>query len=180
MPEIQWSEIFTFTVSPFELMIRGTLIYFFLFCLFRFFVRRDAGSLSVSDLLVIVIIADAAQNGMSGEYRSVIDGAVLIGTIIFWNAVLNFLSFHYAPIHRFVVPRPVCLVKDGIPQRHALHRQLITTDELNEMLRQHEIEDILQVKRAYLEPDGQITVIRKEGDKQSSSQGGTSTMPPGA
>lgn len=174
MPEIEWSEMFTFTVSPFELMIRGTLIYFFLFCLFRFFVRRDTGSLSVSDLLVIVIIADAAQNGMSGEYRSIVDGAVLIATIISWSVLLNFLSFHFRPVHRFVVPHPVCIVKDGVRQRDALRRELITTDELNEMLRQHEIEDISQVKRAYLEPDGQITVIRREGK----AQGGASTMPP--
>lgn len=179
MPEINWSEMFAFTVSPFELIIRGTLIYFFLFCLFRFFVRRDMGSLTVSDLLVVVIIADAAQNGMSGEYKSITDGAILIATIIFWSGFLDFLSYHFPLIHRFVVPAPICIVKDGVIQRRALRRELITRDELNEMLRQHEIEDVSEVKRAFLEPDGQITVIRKEGAKQ----GTASTMPsepPGA
>ena len=47
---------------------------------FRIF-RRDAGSLSVSDLLVVVLIADAAQNGMAGEYRSLTEGAIVVGTI---------------------------------------------------------------------------------------------------
>lgn len=178
MPDIDWSELFTFTVSPFELIIRGTLIYLFLFCLFRFFVRRDAGSLSVSDLLVVVIIADAAQNAMSGEYRSIADGVVLITTIICWSVLLNFLGFHFKPIRRFLLPPPICIVKDGVKQQRNLRRELITSEELNEILRLHEIEHLSEVKRAYLEPDGQITVIRQEGKKS-----GASTMPreaPGA
>jgi uncharacterized membrane protein YcaP (DUF421 family) len=161
--------MFTFTVSPLELMIRGTLIYLLLFLLFRFVARRDAGSLSVSDLLVLVIIADAAQNAMAGEYKSVVDGAVLICTIIGWSVLLNFLSYRSKTIRRFVVPSPICLVKDGIKQRKNLRRELITDDELYEMLREHEVEDLSEVKLAYLEPDGAITVMKKEGTKNQGS-----------
>ena len=78
MPPIDWSQLFTFTVSPIELVVRGTLTYFFLFCLFRFVVHRDVGGLGISDLLVLVIIADASQNAMAGEYKSIVDGFVLI------------------------------------------------------------------------------------------------------
>lgn len=174
MPDIEWAQIFTFTISPFEMIIRGTLIYLLLFVLFRFVVRRDAGSLSVSDLLVVVIIADAAQNGMSSDYKSVADGAVLILTIIGWSLLLNYLGFHFKPIRKLVVPHPICVVKDGVRLRQNLRRELITDEELNEMLRQHDIEDLSEVKRAYLEPDGQITVVRKE----KAPGGGTSTLPP--
>lgn len=162
MPDINWSEMFSFTVSPFELMIRGTLIYLLLFCLFRFIVRRDTGSLSVQDVLVLVIIADAAQNGMSTEYKSVLDAFVLIGTIVGWDALLNYLSFRFKPMRRIVFPHPICMVKDGVKQKSNLRRQLITDEELYQMLRQHEIEDLAEVRRAYLEPDGQITVLKNE------------------
>ena len=75
------SSIFEFQVSPLELLVRGSLIYWFLFLLFRFILRRDAGSLGLADILVIVLIADASQNGMSGEYKSVSEAIVLVGTI---------------------------------------------------------------------------------------------------
>jgi uncharacterized membrane protein YcaP (DUF421 family) len=163
MLEVQWSEMFAFSMSPIELFIRGTCVYFFLFCLFRFVVRRDVGAIGVSDLLVLVVIADASQNAMAGEYKSITDGFVLIGTIIGWAWVLNLLSYHFEPMRRFVLPRPLCIVKDGVPQERHLKREMITDEELAEMLREHEIEDMAEVKRAYLEPDGQVTVIRKRG-----------------
>lgn len=173
MPDIEWSNMFTFTMSPIELFIRGTLIYLLLFFLFRFVARRDAGSLSVSDLLVLVVIADAAQNAMAGDYKSIVDGAVLIFTIIGWSLLLNFLSFRFKLIRRLVVPRPVCLIKNGVKQEKNLRREMITGDELNEMLRQHEIEDLSEVKHAYLEPGGQISVLKRAGTNSASS-----TLPP--
>ncbi len=163
MPTIDWNQMLTFTMSPLELFLRGTLTYFYLFAMFRFVVRRDTGALGPSDLLVLVIIADASQNAMAGDYRSVPDGFVLIATIIGWSYALNWLSFRFEPFRRLALPRPLCIVKDGIKQDAALRRELISDEELAEMLREHEIEDIVQVRRAYLEPDGQVTVIRRRG-----------------
>jgi uncharacterized membrane protein YcaP (DUF421 family) len=169
MPAIEWSDMFTFSTSPFELIIRGTLTYLFLFCLFRFVVRRDAGTLGLTDLLVLVIIADASQNAMAGEYTSVVDGFVLIATIIGWNYLLNFLSFRYQFFRRFVLPSPLCIVKDGVKQDDILRRELIADEELKQMLHEHEVEDISEVKRAWLEPDGQVTVIRKRGGERGAA-----------
>jgi uncharacterized membrane protein YcaP (DUF421 family) len=163
MPDVDWSEVFSFTVSPLELFVRGTLTYFFLFLLFRFVVRRDTGTLGLSDLLVLVIIADASQNAMAGDYTSVPDGFVLMATIIGWAYALNWLSYRFRLVQRFTLPRPLCIVKDGVKQDAALKRELISDEELREMLREHEVEDIAEVRRAYLEPDGQVTVIRRRG-----------------
>jgi uncharacterized membrane protein YcaP (DUF421 family) len=163
MPQVHWAQMFSFTVSPVELVIRGTLTFIFLFCLFRFIVHRDIGGLGVSDLLVLVIIADASQNAMAGGYKSVPDGFVLIGTIIGWSWLLNWLSFRFETVRRFALPRPVCLVRDGVKQRRNLRMELITDEELDEMLREHEVDDVSEVRRAYLEPDGQVTVLRRRG-----------------
>ena len=171
MPPIDWSQLFTFTVSPIELVVRGTLTYFFLFCLFRFVVHRDVGGLGISDLLVLVIIADASQNAMAGEYKSIVDGFVLIGTVIGWSLLLNYLSFRFRAMRRFVLPRPVCLVRDGVKQERNLQRELINDEELREFLREHEIEDLREVRRAYLEPDGQVTVIRQRGNRDAKTPG---------
>ena len=161
--DLDWAGMFTFTMPPLELVIRGALTYLFLFCLFRFAVRRDTGGLGLSDLLVLVIIADAAQNAMAGEYTSIVDGFVLIGTIIGLNLLLNWLSFRYPLFRRFALASPICIVRDGVKQEAALKRELITDEELLAMLHEHGVDDIAQVKRAWLEADGQVTVIRKRG-----------------
>jgi len=62
-----WQELFGLSVSPFELIVRGTVVYWFLVLTFRFVLRRDAGSVGLADILLLVIIADAAQNAMAGE-----------------------------------------------------------------------------------------------------------------
>jgi uncharacterized membrane protein YcaP (DUF421 family) len=154
------SKLFEFQVSPWELMVRGTLIYWFLFVLFRFLLRRDSGSVGLADILVIVLIADAAQNGMAGEYKSVGEGMVLIGTIVGWNYFIDWMSFRYGWFARFASPRTVLLVENGRLLRKNLEREMITEDELNSQLRQSGIDELITVKRAQLEPDGHISVIK--------------------
>ena len=152
--------LFQFQVSPVELILRGSLIYWFLFVLFRFVLRRDSGSLGLADILVIVLIADAAQNGMSGEYKSVGEAMVLISTIGGWNYLIDFLSFRYPWVARFAEPRAVTLVAHGSVLRRNLQREMLTVEELESQLRQAGVDDIRQVRRARLEPDGHISVIR--------------------
>ena len=155
-----------FSLSPWELIVRGTLVYLFLFCLFRFFLHRDVGELGIADLLVLVIIADASQNAMSNQYKSVTDGFVLIATIAGWSYLFNFLSFRYPWFRRFTTPGPLCLIRDGRKLRKNMRSQFITDDELESMLRNHGLESIAQIKRAYLESDGQLSVIRYHDSEQ--------------
>ena len=70
-------DLLAFSVSPAEIMVRGTLMYWFLFLLFRFLLRRDIGTVGIGDFLFVVIVADASQNAMSGDAKSVADGALL-------------------------------------------------------------------------------------------------------
>jgi uncharacterized membrane protein YcaP (DUF421 family) len=175
--DVDWKALFTFSVPPLELVLRGTLTYIFLFCLFRFVVRRDAGALGLSDLLVLVIIADAAQNAMAGDYTSIVDGFTLIGTIIGWNYILNCLSFRYPWFRRFALAPPICIIKDGVKQEAALRRELISDEELRAMLHEDEVDDVAQVRRAWLEPDGQLTVLRRRAPRNDGNGGGTRGNP---
>lgn len=161
--DVDWAEVFAFGVSPLEIVVRGTAMYWFLFVIFRFVVRRDVGSVGVADILILVIVADAAQNGMSGEYTSVPDGMLLVGTLIFWNALLDRLSFHFPAFSRFTEAPPLLLVRNGRMLRANMRREYITENELWTQLRQQGVDDLAQVKKAYLEPDGEFSVIRKDG-----------------
>lgn len=154
--------VFSFTVSPLELMLRGSLMYWFLFVVFRFILRREVGSLGISDFLFVVILGDAAQNGMIGGATSATDGMVLVATLVFWSFMLDFMSFRFPVIQRFTAAPRLCLVRDGKMLRRNMRREFITDQELNAKIRQQGVEDITEVKRMYLEADGEMSLIKQE------------------
>ncbi len=158
---IDWGRLFGFSMPMTELMIRGSVMYWFLFFIFRFVVRRDIGAVGLGDLLILVIVADAAQNAMAGEYTTVSDGMVLVGTLIGWNVVLDWSSFRFPALRRFAEPNPLALIKDGRMLIRNMRKEFITEDELRGKLREAGVESLEQVKRAYMESDGQISVIKK-------------------
>lgn len=158
MKPIDWHGMFVPSMSPIELVIRGTLLYFAIFGFLRLF-RRQAGALSMADLLVIVIVADAAQNAMASDYHSITEGLVLVATIFGWNWAVDFLTFRFPRLARILNPKPLLLIKDGHVQRRNLRSELITREELVELIREHGIEDFADVKAAYLESDGHVSVI---------------------
>lgn len=159
------TSVFAFTVSPLEMVLRGTLMYWFLFVVFRFILRRDVGSLGISDFLFVVILGDAAQNGMIGSATSATDGMVLIATLVFWSYTLDFMSFRFAVVERLTAAPRLCLVRDGKIQRRNMRREFITDQELHAKIRQQGVDDIRTVKRMYLEADGEMSLIQQESAK---------------
>lgn len=159
------NSVFIFTVSPLQLMLRGTLMYWFLFVVFRFVLRRDIGALGISDFLFVVILGDAAQNAMIGGATSTTDGMVLIATLVFWSYILDYLSFRIPILQRFTSAPRVCLIRDGKVLRRNMRREFITDEELGEKIRQEGVNDIALIKRMYLEGDGEISLIKQEAGK---------------
>lgn len=156
-----WEEMFTLTLPLAEIIVRGTVMYWFLFAVFRFVIRRDIGAVGIADVLVLVIIADAAQNGMAGEYTSITDGMVLIATLVGWNFLMDWLSYRFASFRRFAEPGPIRLIWQGRLLYRNMRKELITEEELWSKLRQTGLESLDQVKEAYIESDGQISIIKK-------------------
>ena len=158
---IDWRAMFIPTMSLIEVFLRGTLIYFGLLILLRLF-KRQGGGIGLSDVLVIVLLADASQNGMAGEYKSVTEAAVLVVTIVVWDQFLDWLGFHVPGFERLLRPRAVLLVKDGRIDHRAMRREMITREELMSQMREQGLLDVSGVKRAYMEGDGKISIICKD------------------
>jgi uncharacterized membrane protein YcaP (DUF421 family) len=156
-----WGAMFGLSVSPVELIVRGSAMYLFLFVLFRVVIRRRVGAVGMADILVLVIIADAAQNGMSGEYKSVTDGAILVGTIVAWDYLIDWLNYHVPALRNWLEPPPLLLVRDGRVIRRNLRHEFVTEDELKSKLREKGVADISQVKEARMETDGEVSVLKK-------------------
>lgn len=164
MFELDWGQLFGIEKSIAELVVRGTVMYWFLFALFRFVMRRDVGAIGLADVLLIVIIADAAQNALDDDYRSITEGMIVVGTLVLWNVLTNWLSFRSRGFEKFAEPPPLLLVRDGKVLERNLRREMLTRDELLSKLREQSVEGVEEVRWAYLESDGQISLRRYRDD----------------
>ena len=157
---VDWADLFAFTVSPLELFIRASIIYWFLFLVFRLILRRDVGAIGLADVLLLVLIADAAQNAMAADYRSVSDGLVLVSTIIGWNVFIDWLAYRFPAVRRLAQPPELLLVRKGTILHRNLKREMMTADDLMAKLREHGVENLEEVQAAHMEADGKISVIK--------------------
>lgn len=171
MPPVQWDKMFVFTVSPFELFIRGSVVYLLIFVLMRA-LRREPGTVGIADLLMVVLIADASQNAMSSEYHSVLDGLILILTIVFWNYTLDWLTARSRRIEKFTYPDPIPLIRNGGQIPENMRKQFVTHEQLLSMLREHGVDEVSKVKAAYLEGSGHVSVIPFEGESDKKGESG--------
>lgn len=165
--DVEWGALFEFNIAPLELVIRGTLMYWFIYALMRCAGRRDFGSLGMANILLLVLIADAAQNAMAADYKSVGEGMVLVGTLVFWSLFIDVMCYYIPGLRGVLEPDRICLIKDGVMQRRGMRREFITEEELFAELRMQGIDDIKKVRRAYIEPAGDVSVLKYPEDGKS-------------
>ena len=157
---IDWQGIFTPKHSLLEMVVRGTIMYLVLFALMRLVLKRQAGGIGMTDVLVIVLLAEVAGNGFAAEYKSVVEGIVLIATILFWTYALQWLAYKFPVAERLLNPPTLTLIENGKMLRRNMRAELITQAELMAQLREEGIEDLSQVKHACMEADGMISFIK--------------------
>jgi uncharacterized membrane protein YcaP (DUF421 family) len=158
---VDWARLFTPQTPPLEIIVRGSATYLALFVLLRFLLKRESGTTGVTDLLVIVLIADAAQNAMAGGYTNITDGILLVAVILGWAVVLDFIAYRVPAAARIIRPRPLLLIRNGRILHRNMRRELLTEDELRGLIREQGIDDLTRVHEARMESDGQISVITR-------------------
>jgi uncharacterized membrane protein YcaP (DUF421 family) len=166
--DLDWQRMFVPHTPILEIIIRGTVMYLTIFVLMRLF-RRQTGSIGPADLLVLLLIADAAQNGMADDYKSITEGLILVATIMAWEYAIDWLSYRVAWIGRSVERDPLLLIRDGQIIQKNLEHELLTRDDLMSQLRQKGVDDPARVACCFLEGDGHISVVTLD-DASNSSQ----------
>ena len=157
---IDWQEIFIPAGSLLAIFVRGTIIYLVLFAIMRLLPRRTIGTMGASDVLVIVLIADAVQNGMSDEYKSVTEGLFLAAVIFGWTFFIDWLDAKF-PHWQLASAGPLPVIRNGRMLRRNMDREHITEEELLSQLRLHGQDSPERVAKAFVEGDGHVSVILK-------------------
>jgi uncharacterized membrane protein YcaP (DUF421 family) len=160
---VDWSSLFVPSVPVAEIVVRGACVYLFLLVLLRL-MRREAGAIGIPDLLLVVLIADAAQNAMASGQSSITDGVILVATIAALDFAVDWLVYVSPVLRRLLRPSPLPLVADGRMLRRNMRHELITPEELLAQLRVQGVDRVADVKHCYLEGDGQMSVIRRDGE----------------
>ena len=165
MFEIDWEKLLVPSGSIAEIVIRGTVIYIAIFAAMRLLPRRELGGMAASDILILVLIADAVQNGMAGDYQSITEGLILVATIFGWATVIDWVDARFPQWH-LAEAQPLPIIRNGKLLRRNMRRENITEDELNAQLRLHGHESAAEIRLSQVEGDGEISFLpfKKKGD----------------
>ena len=148
-----------------ELVVRATVIYFFLWVAARGVGKRELSELTAFELILLVVMGDLIQQGVTQEDTSITGAFVAVGTITFWIVVGSYVSWRWKPARSVVEGCPVVVLRDGEPLEHVLRIERLALEELKEVARGQGIPDLRQIRLGVLEPDGKLSFITDGGEQ---------------
>ena len=142
-----------------DLPIRATVIFFFIFLVTRVAGKRELSSMEPFDLILLVVIGDLVQQGITQSDYSVTGALIVISTITVLTVVLSFVNYRLRSLRGMLEGKPVVLVENGEVIEHNMRRERITVEELEAEGRQQQVTSIADMRWAVLETSGRISVI---------------------
>jgi uncharacterized membrane protein YcaP (DUF421 family) len=156
-----WQRLFVPEMSLVEILVRGVATYVGLCLLLRVVLKRQAGKVSMSDLLVVTLVAGVCRNPLVKDSYSITDGLLVVTTVLGCNFLLDWLSYRSRFIHALMHSPPVPLIRDGKVLHDKLEGELMTESQLRCKLRRHGVREPCEVVEAWMEGDGHVSVITK-------------------
>lgn len=144
-----------------ELVVRATIMFWFLWLVVRGTGKRSLAELTPLDLLLVVVIGDLAQQGVTQEDMSITGAAVAVSVFVVWTLAADWMARRSNSARKLLIGEPVIVVRDGVPLTKRLQRERITMADLQEAARLSGIRSLSDVEYAVLETDGRFSFIEK-------------------
>jgi uncharacterized membrane protein YcaP (DUF421 family) len=144
-----------------DIVLRAVIIYLLVFAFTRALGRRELATLQPFDFILLVVIGDLIQSGVTQNDLSITGVLITVSTIGILQVAISYLSFRFRKMRPFLQGEPIVLVQNGQVIARNMRRERLTTDDLAEKARMNEIESIDQVKWAVLETNGDISFIKQ-------------------
>ena len=158
------SELFALSAPWWTFVLRATAIYALVMVLIRVSGKRAVGQFTPFDLVMLILVGNAVQNGINGGDNSLTGAAIMATTLIALNYGVAFLTSRSRRAERIIEGEPVVLARDGKLFEGVLRRELVSRDDFRESLRMNGIDDVAKVELALLETNGSISVVAKRDD----------------
>jgi uncharacterized membrane protein YcaP (DUF421 family) len=144
-----------------DLVVRAIAVFFFVLVLTRVIGRRELSQLAPFDLILLIILGDALQQGLTQDDYSVTGAILIVGTFAVLQVCMSWLGYRFAALRPILEGEPLIVIEDGKPIERNLKRERLTVEELAESARVHEIGSLAEVQLAVLERNGEISFIKK-------------------
>jgi uncharacterized membrane protein YcaP (DUF421 family) len=144
-----------------DLVIRATVIFFFIFLITRVSGRRELSALEPFDLILLIVLGDLVQQGITQSDESVTGTLIVISTITLLSVIVSWVSFRSGKVRLVTEGEPIILVQDGQIIERNLRRERLTHGDLEEQARRQQVASVADIRWAILEKEGTITVIPK-------------------
>ena len=144
-----------------DIVLRGIVIFFFLYVLMRIIGRRELSSLEPFDLILLIVLGDAVQQGLTQDDYSLTGAFLAIGTIALLQLGISYTNFRFPKLRPILDGEPIVVVQDGKAIEKNLRRERVTPDDLAAAMRRQGIASLEEVQWAVMETSGTISFIKK-------------------
>ena|SRR5919204_3144695 len=145
-----------------DLAVRTVIMYFVIFGMTRVLGRRELSSLEPFDLILLIVLGDAIQQGLTQDDYSITGALIVIFTFGSLVVLVSFLHFRVSWLRPFLEGNPLVLMEDGKPIERNLKRERLTVGELEEEARKQSIGSLDEIQWAVLETSGEISFIKRD------------------
>jgi uncharacterized membrane protein YcaP (DUF421 family) len=146
-----------------EFVLRGVIVYFVVMIMLRISGKRAVGQFTPFDMVLLILLGNAVQNGMNGGDNSLPGAMILVAVLVGLNFSVAFLSARNRGLQKLVEGVPVLLARDGKVFDDVLKREHISREDFDESLRQAENGDLEKLEYAMLETNGKISFVIQDG-----------------
>lgn len=156
------SDLFQLSAPWWHFVLRAVAVYLMVMVLMRVSGKRAVGQFTPFDLVLLILIGNAVQNGINGGDNSLTGAFVMAGTLIALNYAVAFATSRSRRAEQIIEGVPVVVARDGKLFEQVLRRELVSRDDFDEALRTSGVRHLHQVGIALLETNGRISVVQKE------------------
>lgn len=158
------NDLFQLSAPWWHFVLRALVVYVFVMVLVRVSGKRAVGQFTPFDMVLLILIGNAVQNGINGGDNSLTGAGIMATTLIGLNWVVALVTSRSRRAERVVEGVPVVIARDGKVYEQVLRQQLVSPADFHKALRQHDMVDVSQVALALLETNGTISVVPKRDD----------------
>jgi uncharacterized membrane protein YcaP (DUF421 family) len=144
-----------------EFLLRAALVYLALLVMVRVTGKRTVGQFTPFDLVVVMLLAEAVSNSLSGGDQSLVGGLLAAGTLVALDVALSFATSRSARLDKLIEGSPVLIARDGVIYADVLKRERVAPSDVDAALREADC-DLENLRMAILESDGKISVLKKQ------------------
>jgi uncharacterized membrane protein YcaP (DUF421 family) len=158
-----------------QIVLRAAALYLFVWIVMRAMGRKEISQLSSFDLILLIVMGDLIQQGVTGDDRSVVGAMLAVATMALLVLAASYASFRWRKVQPVIQGVPVVILQDGRPLRDVLDIERLTLDEVRDAAREQGIPDLGAVEMGVLEPDGKFSFLMQAGVRPNTKQEDRST-----